>query len=35
MMIFWPEQPLYLEEYTAERLSLDTSWDEFLLTFYA
>lgn len=35
MMIFWPEQPLYLEEYTAERLSLDTTWDEFLLDYYS
>lgn len=35
LTIFWPEQPLYLEEYPAERLSLDTTWDEFLLDYYS
>ena len=35
LVVFWPDLPLLLEEYKAERLSLDCSWDEFLLAYYA
>jgi len=35
MVVFWPEIPVLLQEYGAERLSVDTSWDEFLLDYYS
>ncbi|HIJ17783.1 MAG TPA: hypothetical protein HA364_08415, partial [Thermoplasmata archaeon] len=35
LMIFWPDIDVYLEEYTTERLSADTTWDDFLLAYYA
>ena len=35
LMIFWPDIDVYLEEYTTERLSADTTWDNFLLAYYA
>ena len=34
-MIFWPDTDVYLEEYEAELLSADTTWDNFLLAYYA
>jgi hypothetical protein len=35
LVVFWPDLPVLLDEYKTERLSLDTTWDEFLLAFYA
>lgn len=34
LSIFWPEQELYLNEYSTQDLAVDTSWDEFLVAFY-
>ena len=34
LMIFWPEAPAYLEEYQLERLSMNATWDEFLLAYF-
>jgi len=35
LMVFWPDIDVYLEEYKTERLSTDTTWDDFLLAYYA
>ncbi len=35
LVVFWPEVPVLLEEYRAEPLALDTTWDEFLLDYYS
>ncbi len=34
IMVFWPDVNAYLEEYQFERLSIDTTWDEFLQSYY-
>lgn len=33
--IFWPAIDMFIEEYESERLSLDTTWDEFLEAYYS
>jgi hypothetical protein len=35
LVVFWPDEPILLEEYRAELLSQDTTWDEFLLAYYS
>jgi len=33
--LFWPDEAVYLDAYSSELLSQDTTWDEFLLEYYS